>query len=122
MIHPLKVIIAEDEPDLQRYYRAIVSRMGHEVVTVVGTGDELAEEIEQKRPDLVITDINMPGMSGLEVIEQDETGTQFLVISAAETAASKNGSNGKVVARLTKPVDMAAIKTAIEKAATHATE
>jgi response regulator NasT len=62
----LRIAVADDEPDMRDYYKTILPRLGHEVVAVAETGAQLVELCRQTNPDLVITDIHMPGMDGIE--------------------------------------------------------
>ena len=67
----LRVFIADDEPLAREH---IIDRLGHEEdVEVVGTadnGDDALTEIRRLEPDLVFLDVQMPGLSGMEVAEQ----------------------------------------------------
>ncbi len=51
---------------MRKYLQTILPRLGHEVVAVAETGRELIDQCRTMRPDLVITDVNMPEMDGLE--------------------------------------------------------
>ena len=66
MIRALRIAVADDEPDVRDYFRRILPRLGHQVVAVAQTGRELVEQCRATRPDLVITDIKMPDMDGIE--------------------------------------------------------
>jgi len=67
----LRVFIADDEPLAREH---IIDRLGHEEdVEVIGTadnGDDALTEIRRLEPDLVFLDVQMPGLSGMEVAEQ----------------------------------------------------
>lgn len=60
------ILIIEDEPELVRVLRAYLEKAGYEVLTAF-RGDAGLSIWEQKRPDLVILDLNLPGMDGLDV-------------------------------------------------------
>ncbi len=62
----LRIAVADDEPDMREYFSKILPRLGHEVVAVAATGTELVEQCRRARPDLIITDIKMPDMDGLD--------------------------------------------------------
>jgi len=62
----LRIAVAEDEAITRMYLEETVADLGHEVVVTVDNGIDLLEECRLCRPDLVVTDISMPGMSGLE--------------------------------------------------------
>ncbi|WP_458121254.1 response regulator transcription factor [Paenibacillus sp. Z6-24] len=67
-----KVMIVDDEPAIREGLKTIVDwdAIGFEVAETAANGREALQKYERIRPDLMIMDIRMPGMSGLEVIEQ----------------------------------------------------
>ena len=66
MNRPLRIAVADDEPDMRDYFRKILPRLGHQVVAAAATGRELVEQCRETQPDLVITDIKMPDMDGID--------------------------------------------------------
>lgn len=62
----LRIVVADDEPDLREYFQKILPRLGHQVVASAKNGSELVEQCRNCHPDLVITDIRMPDMDGIE--------------------------------------------------------
>ena len=66
---PLRTLIADDERDTASVLAAILRDEGHEAHVVL-RGDEVLEMDRLLRPDVVILDINMPGMSGFAVARQ----------------------------------------------------
>lgn len=65
----MRVLIVDDEPLSRRSLRRLAKEMeGLEVVGECGDGEAAVAAIEELRPDLVLLDIQMPGMTGLEVI------------------------------------------------------
>ena len=68
MNKPLRIAVADDEGDILDYFRKILPRLGHQVVAAARDGCELVEQCRAKCPDLVITDIRMPEMDGMEAI------------------------------------------------------
>jgi two-component system, response regulator PdtaR len=64
--HVLRIVIADDEPDMRDYFCKILPRLGHQVVATAQNGKELVEHCRTLRPELVITDIKMPDMDGIE--------------------------------------------------------
>ena len=59
-----RILIVDDEPQLRRIMRATLSGAGYEVEDA-HNGEEALEKVREYRPDLVLLDINMPGMGGL---------------------------------------------------------
>ena len=68
----LKVVIADDEERICRLIEVLIDweNLGMEIAGVARNGIEAYEAVQQHRPDILITDIRMPGMSGLELIEK----------------------------------------------------
>src|SRR3954469_542410 len=66
---PLRLLIADDERDTAAVLAAILRDEGHEAHVVL-RGDEVLEMDRLLRPDVVILDINMPGMSGFAVARE----------------------------------------------------
>lgn len=62
----LRIAVADDEGFMRKYMQTILPRLGHQVIAVAETGRELVERCGQLQPDLVITDVSMPEMDGLE--------------------------------------------------------
>src|SRR5258708_260718 len=60
------VVIAEDEAIVRLDLREILEEAGYEVAGEAGRGDEAVDLVKRVAPDLVLLDIKMPGMDGLE--------------------------------------------------------
>src|SRR5512143_2687060 len=60
-----KILVVEDEKSLRLLYKQDLEQDGHSVITA-GTAIEGLEALESESPDLVVLDIRMPGMDGLE--------------------------------------------------------
>ena len=63
----MKILVAEDEPIMQKTIALRLKKDGHDVVTT-DNGREALAMISLQRPDLIITDIMMPYASGLEIV------------------------------------------------------
>ncbi len=62
---PLRVLLAEDNPVNQRVTKTVLEQAGHQV-TVVESGDAAVEQVSKVTFDVVLMDVQMPGMDGLE--------------------------------------------------------
>ena len=67
-----QVLVIDDDAVVGRSFDRVLTKKGHEVNTAL-TGEEGLERIEAKNYDVVFTDIQMPGMNGMEVAEQIKT-------------------------------------------------
>lgn len=67
-----RVIIADDEPKVSQLIKALIdwTLLGLDLVAIANDGIEALNYIEQYQPDIVITDIRMPGYDGLELIRK----------------------------------------------------
>jgi two-component system, cell cycle response regulator DivK len=63
-----KVVVIEDNPDNRELLRAILGHLYH--VTDYSTGQEALEGIRKDRPDVILLDISLPGMDGMEILEK----------------------------------------------------
>jgi two-component system, response regulator PdtaR len=68
MTKSLAIAVADDEPRMREFFRKSLERLGHRVVGEASTGSELVELCEAEEVDLVITDIQMPGMDGIDAV------------------------------------------------------
>src|SRR5436853_3581929 len=66
---PLRIVVADDDRDTAMTLAALLRDEGHEVQTVL-RGDEALEMCRLFRPDVVVTDIDMPGESGYAVARE----------------------------------------------------
>src|SRR5436190_22763267 len=85
----LRIAVADDEPDMQKYFQKCLPRLGHQVVAVAASGRELVEKCRTTQPDLVITDIKMPEMDGIEaaIALYQERPVPIILVSAHHDAA-----------------------------------
>lgn len=118
----LKIVIADDEPLAAERLERLLARLDNlEIVGIASDGEEAVALSEQKRPDLLLLDIAMPGMDGIEVARALSKGknspavifvTAFdrFAVAAFEVAA---------VDYLMKPVDAKRLAEAIERGREH---
>ena len=62
-----KILVVEDEENLRYMYERELTKEGYDV-TLAGDGKEALTKIDKKLPDLVVLDIRMPNMDGLEAL------------------------------------------------------
>lgn len=111
MSETLRVVIADDEPRVCVVVKKCVhwDELNLELVGVAYDGKELLEIITKTRPDLVITDIDMPEMNGLELIEQvrkENIDCKFIIISGyRQFEYAHKALKNNVDDYLLKPID-----------------
>lgn len=79
----LSILVAEDEPFNQKFIKMLLEQQGHRV-TLASNGFEAYALWEQRAYDLILMDIQMPGMSGAEVVKkirQQEQGQRIPIIA-----------------------------------------
>ncbi len=64
-----RILLVDDEQGIQLLYRGEFEDEGYEIISAYN-GEEALEQFQDSSPDLVILDINMPGMSGIEVLRK----------------------------------------------------
>jgi DNA-binding NtrC family response regulator len=113
-----RILVVDDDDNLRWVTQTQLEDAGYEVATVAD-GAAALEEIERKRPAAVITDLKMPGMTGIELlrhIRASETDLPVIVITAFGTIQSaveavKSGASNY----LTKPIDYEELCLVIER-------
>lgn len=65
-----KVLIVDDESHIRKYVGTILKQLGEPAIIEAADGDEAIRAYEQNRPDLVLLDVNMPFMTGIETLRR----------------------------------------------------
>ena len=114
------ILIVDDVPTNLELMRMLLSRLGHQVYTA-RTGEEALEIAKEIRPRLVLADIVLPGMDGLEMTRllKSAPETQNTVVLAV-TALAMKGDEQKALAAgcdgyITKPIDVRMFSALIQK-------
>lgn len=113
-----KILVAEDEFDLLRSIQILLIEEGYEVLTC-SNGRDALRLVREKTPDLIITDVMMPHMSGLDVLKalnEDQTskGLKTIVMSAARVRESAEAFGCSTF--LPKPFTIEQLITAVDTA------
>lgn len=84
----MRVLVVEDEPDVGAVFRDFLVELGHEPV-LVGTAEAALSRLETDRPDAILLDITLPGLSGLEFLQLRPVRNSGLPIVAVSGVASE---------------------------------
>jgi CheY-like chemotaxis protein len=112
----LRIAVADDELDMRDYFKKSLSRLGHQVVTVAQNGRELIEQCKLQEPDLVITDLKMPDIDGMEAavqIYQRRPVPVILVSAYHDPELIARAESDHVLSYIIKPVGQADLQMAI---------
>ncbi len=120
MTSPLKtVVIVEDEPDAAEMFAEMMRVSGYRVVKIFSSTPAIGI-IKAENPDVVILDVMMPDISGLEVLrfmrrEPQLTNTPVILVSAKSMPSDiKTGLDAGASNYLTKPVSFLDLKKAVD--------
>lgn len=116
----LKILVCEDEGTNQKIITRILTTPGH-IVSIAASSDEMLDLLERQKFDLVITDLNMAGMTGADALklyrftQPDDTSTKFILFTADATLSARQQSiDAGFDAFLTKPIETVNLFKTIE--------
>ncbi len=112
----LRVAVGDDEPQVRAYLCESLVELGHDVVISVGDGRELVEKSASLHPDLVIADIRMPSMDGIDAATEicRQSPVPVILVSAyPDSDLVERAENSGVSAYLVKPITGAQLGPAI---------
>ncbi|AFM23088.1 sigma-54-dependent transcriptional regulator [Desulfomonile tiedjei] len=84
---PERLIVVDDEPSMREFLEIMLSQDGYEVRTAA-SGEEGLKLYKSEEPDLILTDVKMPGMSGLDLIKHIHSQDPAMPVIAVTAYAS----------------------------------
>lgn len=118
----MKLLIADDETDVREGLRYILdwSELGFFICGEAKNGRDALEQITKHKPDVVLLDINMPKLSGLDVVksakEQGFRGKFIILSGYSDSSYAQEAIRHGVTNYLTKPIDEDELKNAVIQA------
>jgi CheY-like chemotaxis protein len=111
-----RILVVDDEPDQRSLLRRIFERAGHEVIDA-GNGAAALRAVRERAPDLVVTDVMMPVMDGVELIRclQGDPATAHIPVVAASGDSHLAGAADAVVVKPYNMRDLAAVADVLLK-------
>lgn len=117
-----RILAADDEIKIRVLYEELCNGMGHEIVTV-SNGREACERFQELRPDLVILDIKMPEMHGLEALKRIRRLDHAvpIIISSAYSRLTRDKAvlMMSVFSFINKPFDIDTFRRVVNDALNH---
>jgi len=117
-----KIMVVDDEQSLIELVRAILGQEGFDVITVY-SGPECLEKLKSEKPDLILMDMMMPGMSGRETTEKIRSNPKTRSLKIAFLTVARFSEVGKdslkklnVLDYITKPFDNKDMVKRVKKA------
>jgi PAS domain S-box-containing protein len=116
-LEPMRILAVEDEPEVLDVIRAMLTAAGHAVVSAA-SGREALELFEREPVDIVVTDLGMPGMTGLALAEELKRRRPLPIVLLTGWADELDGSHEQHVdVVLAKPVTRERLLGGLAKAA-----
>ena len=110
-----KLLVVDDDKNLRLLYEQELEEDGHEIV-LASSGPEALEYLKNNRPDLIILDISMPGMDGIEalgkILAKDKT--MPVILNTAYSTYKDNFMTWSADAYVVKSGDLTELKAKIK--------
>ncbi len=120
----MNILLVEDNPTDSKLLSAVLQLSGHRVLEKT-TAEQALEELKARKPELILLDLKLPGMGGLELARllKADPETRHIVIVAitaeVEASSRKDALEAGCDAYLVKPVNTRTLSDQIVSAAAH---
>ena len=116
-----RILVVDDDPQIRRVLKVTLAGQGF-AVDAAKNGDEALERVREGRPDLLLLDINMPGMSGLDLCREVRATSEVAIImltvrdEEADTVEALDAGADDYVTKPFKPSELLArIRAALRR-------
>jgi YesN/AraC family two-component response regulator len=114
-----KILVIDDERPTLNMFRLFLKAYGHEVLTAENGASGL-ELLQREKPPIVFTDVKMPGMDGLEVVQrirEIDPAVQIIVMTGhGDSDLAVQASHLQAAAFIYKPISRADLEAALRQA------
>ncbi len=111
-----RVLVVDDEPDAVELLQEFLVAKGYEVLTANG-GEEALRAVREERPHLILLDVRMPGMNGLEVLRRvrqiDQEVGVIMVTAVNEEETGREALALGAFDYIVKPLDLAYLERSL---------
>jgi len=125
-VHPKRVLVAEDDAAMRDLLLLVLRERGH-TVDCVNSGSQMIRALSERRSDgalaepfdLIVTDVRMPGASGLDAIEHLRRAgglTPVIAVTAFPHDSTRTRAQRLRIRLLAKPFDLDTLRDAVESA------
>ncbi len=105
----LKVVVVEDDPNVRLFLKeTLENSLGHQVVGEAATGTDMVRVVLETEPDIVIFDIHLPHLNGLDALRQvynERVVAAVAITGDRDDELVRRASEEHVLAYLIKPID-----------------
>ena len=111
-----KLLVADDEKNLRLLYQTELEDEGYDV-TVAENAQEVLDLLKTKQYDLIVLDIQMPGMNGIELMEKilAKDKRQLVILNTAYSVYKDNFMTWSADAYVVKSGDLTELKTRVKE-------
>ena len=111
-----KLLVVDDDAAVRRFMRRALQRAEYEVIEAAD-GDEAVELTAEKRPDLVLLDMHMPGLGGIAalsgILDVDPGMPVIMVTGDGDMERAKLAVERGARGHMTKPFDLQSLRTSV---------
>jgi response regulator NasT len=104
----LKVVVVEDDPTVRHFLKETLEKLGHQVVGEAATGTDMVRTVLDAEPDVVVFDIHLPRLNGLDALRQiyqERVVAAVAITGDRDQDLVRRALEEHVLAYLVKPVE-----------------